>query len=56
MDPIAISAKQRYKEPKSKPNHKSLTPFQQKLQHNPYGMAPMVFLNCSNLVLEEEAS
>lgn len=40
MDPIAVSAKQRYKEPKLKPDYKNLTPFQKKLQQNPYGITP----------------
>ncbi|EON67055.1 hypothetical protein W97_06172 [Coniosporium apollinis CBS 100218] len=36
MDPIIVSARQRYKEPKHTPKPSSLTPFQKKLQQNPY--------------------
>jgi len=37
MDPVIVSARQRYREPKHTPKPGSLTPFQKKLQQNPYG-------------------
>lgn len=37
IDPIVVSAKQRWREPKSDPDRKTFTDFQKKLYRNPFG-------------------
>ena len=42
LDPIALSERNRWTEKKSRPKHDNLTPFQQKLYQNPYGMPSII--------------
>ena len=44
LDPIAISERDRWTKKKPQPKHDELTPFQQKLYQNPYGM-PFIILH-----------
>jgi hypothetical protein len=40
LDPIVVSERTRWQEPKAKPNIATFTPFQKKLWENPYGTLP----------------
>ena len=42
LDPIVLSERNRWTEKKPQPKHDELTPFQQKLYQNPYGMPSII--------------